>query len=86
MPGSLDSDLYDGESNEGVLYATETEYEADLYGDGEDNREESTQQETTQSPVEQKQPAPAEVKHEEKQSLIKKESSLPPKPPKRTNA
>ncbi|KAI0668844.1 hypothetical protein C8Q78DRAFT_212327 [Trametes maxima] len=52
----------------------------DLYGDNEDNRDESTQQD---SPTEQKPSTStsAEVKQEEKTSIIKKESSLPPKPP-----
>ncbi|KAI0830167.1 hypothetical protein BC628DRAFT_983432 [Trametes gibbosa] len=50
----------------------------DLYGDNEDAREESAQR-AAQSPVEQK---PTEgVKQEDKQVAIKKESSLPPKPP-----
>lgn len=81
MPGSLDTDLYDGVWYFNTYLEREAERTTDLYGDNEDNREESTQQVTTQSPVEQKQPAPAEPKQEEKPTTLKKESSLPPKPP-----
>ncbi|KAI0776808.1 hypothetical protein BD413DRAFT_468870 [Trametes elegans] len=52
----------------------------DLYGDNDDNREEATQQETTQTPAQQKPASPAEIKQEEKPPIVKKESSLPPKP------
>ena len=79
MPGSLDSDLYDG------MFCTQNiwrllSFSADLYGDNEETREDSsTQQDTSETAADQK-PSPQEPKREEKPATLPKDTSLPPKP------